>query len=83
MKNFLKKSDRKRLRFEEMLQSHIEETGGYKQAREKLIDELTFTPVQPLGRRQSDGSGNIVPAGIDQTAGTTETVLLATRRGWK
>ncbi|MFO0383223.1 MAG: BREX-1 system adenine-specific DNA-methyltransferase PglX [Pirellula sp.] len=33
----------KRLRFDEMLQSHIAETGGYKQAREKLIDELTFT----------------------------------------
>lgn len=33
----------KRLRFEEMLQSHVAETGGYEQAREKLIDELTFT----------------------------------------
>lgn len=33
----------KRLRFEEMLESHIGETGDYEQAREKLIDELTFT----------------------------------------
>ena len=33
----------KRLRFAEMLESHIGETGDYKQAREKLIDELTFT----------------------------------------
>lgn len=33
----------KRLRFEEMLENHIGETGNYEQAREKLIDELTFT----------------------------------------
>jgi hypothetical protein len=33
----------KRLRFEEMLDNHIGETGNYEQAREKLIDELTFT----------------------------------------
>jgi type I restriction-modification system DNA methylase subunit len=33
----------KRLRFEEMLQSHVAETRVYSQARKKLIDELTFT----------------------------------------
>lgn len=33
----------KRLRFEEMLNNHIGETGDYEHAREKLIDELTFT----------------------------------------
>jgi len=33
----------KRLRFNEMLENHIGETGNYEQAREKLIDELTFT----------------------------------------
>jgi hypothetical protein len=33
----------KRLRFEEMLENHIGETGNYEHAREKLIDELTFT----------------------------------------
>lgn len=33
----------KRLRFEEMLENHIGETGDYEQARKKLIDELTFT----------------------------------------
>ncbi|WP_421948075.1 BREX-1 system adenine-specific DNA-methyltransferase PglX [Phaeodactylibacter xiamenensis] len=33
----------KRLRFEEILQSHIGEVGGYEEAREKLIEELTFT----------------------------------------
>lgn len=32
-----------RLRFEELLESHISETGSYEAAREKLIDELTFT----------------------------------------
>jgi hypothetical protein len=34
---------KKRQRYEEILNSHIDETGDYKQAREKLIDELTFT----------------------------------------
>jgi hypothetical protein len=33
----------KRLRFAEILNSHIGETGDYQRAREKLIDELTFT----------------------------------------
>jgi hypothetical protein len=33
----------KRLRFEEMLESHKGETGDYEHARVKLIDELTFT----------------------------------------
>lgn len=33
----------KRLRFEGMLENHIGETGDYGHAREKLIDELTFT----------------------------------------
>jgi len=40
----LPKEDRpKRQRFEEMLKNHIKETGDYEHAREKLIDELTFT----------------------------------------
>ena len=33
----------KRLHFEEMLENHIGETGCYINAREKLLDELTFT----------------------------------------
>lgn len=33
----------KRLRLDEMLENHIGETGDYEHAREKLIDELTFT----------------------------------------
>jgi hypothetical protein len=33
----------KRLHFEELLENHIGETGNYEHAREKLIDELTFT----------------------------------------
>jgi hypothetical protein len=32
-----------RLSFEDMLENHIAETGNYEHAREKLIDELTFT----------------------------------------
>ncbi len=33
----------KRQRFEEMLENHVGETGCYINAREKLLDELTFT----------------------------------------
>jgi hypothetical protein len=33
----------KRIRFEEMLKNHIGETGDYQHAREKLLEELTFT----------------------------------------
>ena len=33
----------KRLHFEEMLENHVGETGCYINAREKLLDELTFT----------------------------------------
>lgn len=33
----------KRLRYVEILNNHIGETGNYEHAREKLIDELTFT----------------------------------------
>lgn len=33
----------KRERFVTMLENHIGETGDYEQAREKLLDELTFT----------------------------------------
>lgn len=33
----------KRKYFEEMLENHVGETGDYEHAREKLIDELTFT----------------------------------------
>ncbi len=33
----------KRQRFEEILESHVGETGCYKNAREKAVDELTFT----------------------------------------
>ena len=33
----------KRERYERILENHIGETGDYEHAREKLIDELTFT----------------------------------------
>ncbi len=33
----------KRRRFEEMVESHVAETGSYAKARGKLVDELTFT----------------------------------------
>ena len=39
----------KRQRFEEMLENHVGETGCYKKAREKLLDELTFTLFNRIG----------------------------------
>ncbi len=33
----------KRQRFEKMMENHVGETGCYEKAREKLVDELTFT----------------------------------------
>ena len=40
---FTEEVQAKRERFVAMLESHIGETGNYENAREKLIDELTFT----------------------------------------
>ena len=47
----------KRLRFEEMLENHIGETGNYERAREKLIDELTFTLFNRLAAVKVMGGG--------------------------
>ena len=51
----------KRLRFEKMLESHIGETGDYFHAREKLIDELTFTLFNRLAAVKVMEAANLFP----------------------
>jgi len=51
----------KRLRFDLMLNNHIGETGDYKSAREKLIDELTFTLFNRLAAVKVMEAANLFP----------------------
>lgn len=51
----------RRLRFEEMLGSHIGETGDYESAREKLMDELTFTLFNRLAAIKVMEAANLFP----------------------
>jgi hypothetical protein len=51
----------KRLRFEEMLNNHIGETGSYELAREKLIDELTFTLFNRMAAVKVMESASLFP----------------------
>ena len=51
----------KRLRFEEMLENHIGETGDYEHAREKLIGELTFTLFNRLAAVKVMESASLFP----------------------
>lgn len=51
----------KRERFEAMMQSHSDETGGYEQAREKLLDELTFTLFNRLAAIKIMEAANLFP----------------------
>jgi type I restriction-modification system DNA methylase subunit len=50
-----------RLRFEEMLNNHKDETGSYSQAREKLVDELTFTLFNRIAAVKVMESANLIP----------------------
>ena len=50
-----------RLRFEEMLHNHKDETGSYPQAREKLVDELTFTLFNRIAAVKVMESANLIP----------------------
>jgi len=50
-----------RLRFEEMLDNHKDETGSYPQAREKLVDELTFTLFNRIAAVKVMESANLIP----------------------
>ena len=51
----------KRMRFTEMLENHIGETGSYESAREKLIDELTFTLFNRLAAVKVMEAANLFP----------------------
>jgi type I restriction-modification system DNA methylase subunit len=51
----------KRLHFVEMLKNHIGETGDYEHAREKLIDELTFTLFNRLAAVKVMEAGSLFP----------------------
>ena len=58
----------KRHRFEEMLQSHVGETGDYDSAREKLIDELTFTLFNRLAAVKVMESAGLFPPVLTKIA---------------
>jgi hypothetical protein len=58
----------KRPRLEEMLESHIGETGSYEAAREKLIDELTFTLFNRLAAIKVMESASLFPPILDKKA---------------
>lgn len=51
----------RRRKFEEMLENHIAETGNYENAREKLIDELTFTLFNRLAAIKVMEAANLFP----------------------
>ena len=51
----------RRQRFEEMFQSHLGETGTYENAREKLIDELTFTLFNRIAAVKVMEAANLFP----------------------
>ncbi len=51
----------KRYHFDEMLESHKGETGSYENAREKLIDELTFTLFNRIAAVKVMESASLFP----------------------
>ena len=51
----------KRQRFDEMLENHVGETGSYEKAREKLIDELTFTLFNRIAAVKVMESASLFP----------------------
>ena len=58
----------RRQRFESMLESHIGETGDYEHAREKLVDELTFTLFNRLAAVKVMEAANLFPPIITKRA---------------
>ncbi|NQT71992.1 MAG: BREX-1 system adenine-specific DNA-methyltransferase PglX, partial [Chloroflexi bacterium] len=54
--------------FESMLESHIGETGDYEHAREKLVDELTFTLFNRLAAVKVMEAANLFPPIITKRA---------------
>lgn len=51
----------RRQRFEEMLENHLGETGSYEGAREKLVDELTFTLFNRIAAVKVMEAANLFP----------------------
>lgn len=51
----------RRQRFEEMLENHLGETGSYENAREKLVDELTFTLFNRIAAVKVMEAANLFP----------------------
>jgi hypothetical protein len=58
----------RRQRFEEMFESHLDETGSYESAREKLIDELTFTLFNRIAAVKVMEAANLFPPIITKKA---------------
>jgi hypothetical protein len=58
----------RRERFQEMLQSHIAETGSYVTGREKLIDELTFTLFNRIAAVKVMEAASLIPPIITKQA---------------
>jgi hypothetical protein len=51
----------RRRRFDEMLLSHIRETGSYQNGREKLLDELTFTLFNRIAAIMVMEAASLIP----------------------
>jgi hypothetical protein len=58
----------RRLRLEEMLENHLGETGSYENAREKLVDELTFTLFNRIAAVKVMEAANLFPPIITKQA---------------
>lgn len=58
----------KRERYERILENHIGETGDYQHAREKLIDELTFTLFNRLAAIKVMEAANLFPPVLTKLA---------------
>ena len=61
-------NQKRRQRFEAMLESHIGETGDYEHGREKLVDELTFTLFNRLAAVKVMEAANLFPPIITRRA---------------
>lgn len=72
-----------RLRFEVILENQIGETGSYEVAREKLIDELTFTLFNRMAAVKVMEAGALFPPVLTKQPKGMATVHLVTRHGWK
>jgi hypothetical protein len=68
IENIPAENQTRRHRFESMLESHIGETGDYEHAREKLVDELTFTLFNRLAAVKVMEAANLFPPIITRRA---------------